>query len=231
MSCMVQLSNNKCEIGFMFMGENIKIAIISAGLASLINCIFQLVNILIDIAKDRSENSNKKQAVYIEKKEKVYIAAIGRLLQIRRGFDYTREMVIRSKKIQDNIDSENTAYAEVAPQLRLYSTDKIFNKYYELAAYARFAYAPQDGPRLIRNSIWAYDLQVTLLSRLMQEDLGYRKYNSEHDMIVCPECTCEHDIISKCPNCGLTYNDLQQKMQELLSSMQELGDENSESNS
>lgn len=198
------------------MNESVQIAIISAGLGALINCFFQMVNKLIDNAKERRDNSEKKKNLYIEKKEKVYVAAIGRLLQIRRGFDSTREAVKRSNKIRDNIDKENLAFAEISPQLRLYASDKIFNKYQELASYSRFAYAPVEGPRLIENSKWAYDMQITILARMMQEDLGYRKYNFEYDMIICPECGYEHDIISKCPNCGMTYRELQEKAQEIM---------------
>lgn len=207
------------------MNESIQIAIISAGLAALINCVFQLVNKLIDNSKENKDKEDKKLSLYVEKKEKVYIAAIGRLLQIRRGFDYTREMIMHNNQIQANIEKENMEFVEISPQLRLYSTDKIFNKYQELAKYTCFAYAHQNGPRLIENSKWAYDMQITLLARLMQEDLGYRKYNADHDVIVCPECGCEHDIISKCPNCGLTFANLQKKAEEILA--QSIMEENS----
>lgn len=204
------------------MNESIQIAIISAGLATLINCLFQLINKLLDNAKEHRESNSKELATYKERKEKTYIAAIGRLLQIRRGFDYTREMVIHSNQLRDYIEKENKAFAEISPQLRLYSSDTIFNKYHELATYARFSYAPQNGPRLFENSKWAYDMQITLLARLMQEDLGYRKYNIQHDMIICPECSCEHDIVSNCPRCGMTYSQLQKKAQEILNQMQEM---------
>lgn len=202
------------------MKDTIQIAIISAGLAALINCIFQLVNKLIDNAKERRENDSKKLNSYIEKKEEVYIAAIERLLQIRRGFDYTREMISRDDKIRATIDNDNVQFAKISPKLRLYSTDKIFNMYYQLAFFARFSYAPQNGPRLFENVKWAYDTQIILLSRLMQEDLGYRKLDAEHDMIVCPECTTQHDIISKCPKCGMTYCELQKRAQDILNQNQ-----------
>lgn len=125
-------------------------------------------------------------------------------------------------ELRDYNEKVNITFAEISPQLRLYSSDKIFNKYYELATYARFSYAPKNGPRLFENSKWAYDMQITLLARLMQEDLGYRKYNIQHDMIICPECNCEHDIVSKCPRCGMTYSQLQIRAQEVLNQMQEM---------
>ena len=207
------------------MNESIQIAIISAGLAALINCIFQIVNKLIDNTKEKREDSNKKLASYNEKKEKVYIAAIGRLLQIRNGFEYTREMVINSKQFKENIARDNIAFTEISPQLRLYSTDKIYNKYRKLAyAYRLYAYAPQNGPRLLENSKWAYDMQITILARMMQEDLGYRKYNSDIDMIICPDCRTEHDMVSKCPNCGMSYGELQKKAQQVFEQMQKEND-------
>ena len=79
------------------MNETVQIAIISAGLATLINCMFQFVNKLIDNAKERRQDQDKKIEEYIEKKEKVYIAALQRLIQIRYGFDYTREMLAHNK--------------------------------------------------------------------------------------------------------------------------------------
>lgn len=211
------------------MNDPIRIAIISAGLASLINCIFQLINKLIDNAKERRENDEKKRILYLEKKEKAYIAAIDRLLQVRRGFEYRRENLSDSRK--KRIDEENMEFFKISPLLRLYSTDKIFNKYQELATYSRFAYAPLYEPILFESSKRIYDIQITLLARLMQEDLGYRRYNSEPDMIICPNCECEHDMILECPNCGLTFDELQKKLQEKHKpdfSMQNQSEENSE---
>lgn len=49
------------------MNESVQIAIISAGLAALINCIFQIVNKLIDNAKERRDNSDRRKELYIEK--------------------------------------------------------------------------------------------------------------------------------------------------------------------
>ena len=114
------------------MNETLLIAIISAGLSALINCIFQIVNKIIDNNKERLQKNITELEVYKEKKEKVYIAAIGRLLEIRRGFDYTHEMVVSNNTIQQKIEKNNVAFAEISPQLRLYAPDSIFNEYYKL---------------------------------------------------------------------------------------------------
>lgn len=52
------------------MNESIQIAIISAGLAALINCVFQLVNKLIDNSKENKDKEDKELSLYVEKKEK-----------------------------------------------------------------------------------------------------------------------------------------------------------------
>lgn len=198
------------------MNETIVITIISASLSALITCVFQLVNKIIDNNKERRQHKITELELYKEKKEKVYLAAIGRLLEIRRGFDYTHEMVIRNDTIQEEIKKSNFAFAEIAPQLRLYAPDSIFIEYYKLSTYSRFAYAPQNGPRLIKNSKWAFDTSIIILARLMQEDLGYRKLSSEYAPVVCPKCQTEHDVYSKCPSCGMTYSELQKDLQALL---------------
>lgn len=198
------------------MSEGIQIALISAGLASLVNCIFQLINRYLDSRSADKERKNKRVDDFLEKKETVYIAAIDRLLQIRRGFDITREDIIHSKDLQDEVDKNNNAYAEIAPKLRLYALDKIFNQFMNLSRFSRYAYAPTNGSRLIENSKRAFEANIVILSRLMQEDLGIRKMNSGHDTIICPECSKEHDIVSKCPNCGMTFEQYQLKIHEVL---------------
>lgn len=198
------------------MNETVVIAIISASLSALINCAFQLVNKIIDNNKERRQHKITELELYKEKKEKVYLAAIGILLETRRGFDYTREMVIRNDTIQEEIKKINFAIAEISPQLRLYAPDSIFIEYYKLSTYSRFAYAPQNGPRLLENSKWAFDASVIILARLMQEDLGYRELSSDYSPVICPKCQTEHDIYSKCPSCGMTYSELKKDLQELL---------------
>ena len=56
------------------MTETVQVAIISAGLAALINCIFQIINRLVDLKKASIDKEEEEAKMYKEKKEQVYIA-------------------------------------------------------------------------------------------------------------------------------------------------------------
>lgn len=198
------------------MSEGIQIALISAGLAALVNSVFQLINRYFDSRNADKDRNNKKTDEFLEKKENVYIAALDRLLQIRRGFDYIDEDIVHSNDLKKEISKNNNAYVEIAPKLRLYASDKIFNQFMNLSRFSIYAYAPIHGPRLIENSKMAYEANIVILSKLMQEDLGIRKMNSGHDTIICPECSKEHDMVSKCPKCGMTFEQYQSRMNEIM---------------
>lgn len=199
--------------------NGIIIALISAGLAALVNCIFQIVNKFMDHRRENKLERYNHEKGYIAKKEQVYIAAIDRLLYIRRGFDYTREDL--NKELKEQVQKSNAAFFEIAAQLRLYANDKIFNEYDRLAQFAVYAYAPERRPRLTEESKRIYSIWITWLARQMQEDLGYRKYNKDCERITCPVCGVEHDMISQCPNCGLTYEEMLQKLQECVRQLSE----------
>ena len=199
----------------------ILIAVISAGLASLVNCIFQLVNKLIDLKKSNRDNDKKQKALHQEKKEQVYIAALDRLLQIRRGFDYTSLDYQRYDKVREMFDAGNSAFVSVSPKLRLYASDRIFRMYQQLASWSEYALAPPHGPRLMENSKWAFDAKISLLAHLMQAELGYRNDREGCDSIQCPGCGTVHDIALKCPKCGMTFEELQFQVDEILRQEQE----------
>ncbi len=198
------------------MENSILIAVISAGLGAFTVEIFKLINKLIDNKKEKREYEEKGKKDYLEKKETVYSAAIGRLLQIRKGFDITREQLNIYPAIKDDYEKKEKAFDEIAPKLRLYSDDRIFNIYHSLAQRKIYAYAREGEPRLCEDAKKAYEKQITILSRLMQEDLGYRKYISEPETIICPDCGFEHDIVGTCPNCKMTFSELQTKLNEII---------------
>ena len=203
------------------MTETVQVAIISAGLAALINCIFQIINRLVDLKKASIDKEEEEAKMYKEKKEQVYIAALDRLLQIRRGFDYTSDDYMKWEKVRERLDTENSTFITISPKLRLYASDRIFREYQKLALWSKYSFAPLNGPRLFENSKWAFDAQITLLAHLMQAELGYRKEGEEPDTVQCPDCGAVHDIVLRCPNCGMTYEQLRVKADEVFRQLQE----------
>ena len=203
------------------MTETVQVAIISAGLAALINCIFQIINRLVDLKKASIDKEEEEAKMYKEKNEQVYIAALDRLLQIRRGFDYTSDDYMKWEKVRERLDTENSTFITISPKLRLYASDRIFREYQKLALWSKYSFAPLNGPRLFENSKWAFDAQITLLAHLMQAELGYRKEGDEQDTVQCPDCGAVHDIVLRCPNCGMTYEQLRVKADEVFRQLQE----------
>ena len=203
------------------MTETVQVAIISAGLAALINCIFQIINRLVDLKKASIDKEEEEAKMYKEKKEQVYIAALDRLLQIRRGFDYTSDDYMKWEKVRERLDTENSTFITISPKLRLYASDRIVREYQKLALWSKYSFAPLNGPRLFENSKWAFDAQITLLAHLMQAELGYRKEGDEQDTVQCPDCGAVHDIVLRCPNCGMTYEQLRVKADEVFRQLQE----------
>ena len=111
-------------------------------------------------------------------------------------------------KITERINDMNDAAAMFSAKLRLYATDDIYNLFSSLSSYNRFAYAPsQNAWHLGGTSKGVYNIYVTLLARLMQEDLGFRKLNNSTEQIECPKCGAKHDPIQKCPVCGIGWNE------------------------
>ena len=159
------------------MNNPIVIAIISAGLSAFVTCTFQMINKFIDMKKGKRDKEEEKERIYSEKKEQVYIAVLDRLLQVRRGFDYSKEFVERNDEYKKWLDEQNQKYMEISPKLRLYASDTIFRLCKHFILYARFTYTPITGPKLSEKSKELYDIGISLVARFMQEDLGYRKYS------------------------------------------------------
>ena len=92
------------------MNNPIVIAIISAGLSAFVTCTFQMINKFIDMKKEKRDKEEEKERIYSEKKEQVYIAVLDRLLQVRRGFDYSKEFVERNDEYKKWLDEQNQKY-------------------------------------------------------------------------------------------------------------------------
>lgn len=185
--------------------------VISAGMGALVAGGFALANKIIDRNEQRKISRENKKDEYLTKKEEAYVGALGYLLNIRRGFDYTQDDVRLNDCIKKEIKESIELLKKNAPLIRLYSSDRIYRFYHNLTEYCQYAYARNNGKRLFEESKEAFNNQITILSRLMQEDLGIRKYDDFPDKITCPECAREHDIFKTC-FCGLTFEQLQTKL-------------------
>ena len=203
------------------MNNPIVIAIISAGLSAFVTCPFQMINKFIDMKKEKRDKEEEKERIYSEKKEQVYIAVLDRLLQVRRGFDYSKEFVERNDEYKKWLDEQNQKYMEISPKLRLYASDTIFRLCKHFILYARFTYTPITGPKLSEKSKELYDIGISLVARFMQEDLGYRKYSKLNDEIKCPQCGRNHDLMGRCPGCKMSYDELLKMLYEDMENQKE----------
>ena len=161
--------------------ETIVLILSSAGTATLITSIFEVIKSLVKRHQEVKDRELKKQEIFLKNKEAAYLSVLDRLIQIRKGLDYTRENIALSKELQENFRRQEEAFEHEASKIRLYSSDKIFDLYHMLSNYASYAYAPQNGPRLIENSKWVFDAQIIMLARYMQEDLGIRKFSTDNN--------------------------------------------------
>ena len=194
----------------LIMDEKILIALISSGIGALTTKIFGIVEKMIEKHYENKKEEKEKKNRYLEKKEEVYIAAIERLLDFKIIFGGESENL----KMMEWMNKRDEEFKKIAPKLRIYSSDKIFEDYFKLAS---FFYGMNIKFKLTEDSIRAYDIKITILAKKMQEDLGYREYDSDVITISCPKCKKKHDIFKKCPKCGIDYK---QTMEELNKQMQ-----------
>ena len=190
------------------MNEAVVIAIISAGFAAFINCVFQIVNRAIDLFQSKRNEKKGKEKTVLKEREAIYIAALDRLLFIRRGFDFTVEQLASNDILQKEWDESNERYTSIPAKMRLYASDKVFREFLGLLVFSRYSFSPASCSKLAEESKWAFNTQITLLAQHMQEDLGIREYGLSHDVIKCPKCGAIHDISEPCPKCNMSYEGL-----------------------
>lgn len=193
--------------------------LISAGVGALVTGIFQIINKTIDTVREKRKTKKQDKDTFYGKREQAYLQALRKLLFIRKGFDITRELLDRNETLKNEYNSEIDSFRMIDPTIRLYASDKIFQQYNNLTSYKIYAYCTENSWRLFEEAKTAFDIKVNILSRLMQKDLGYRKYDEEPNNIKCPNCGKEHDAFVTC-RCGLTYEQLQNKLDETLKQAQ-----------
>ena len=82
--------------------ETIVLILSSAGTATLITSIFEVIKSLVKRHQEVKDRELKKQEIFLKNKEAAYLSALDRLIQIRKGLDYTRENIALSKELQEN---------------------------------------------------------------------------------------------------------------------------------
>lgn len=195
--------------------EMFTLIISSAGVSALVTGGFEIIKHFIEQREVKRDREYKRENDFIKNKEATYLAALDRLVQIRKAMEYTHENVQSDEGLKDEYLKNESEFRREAARIRLYSSDAIYSMYSTLASYSRFAYIPKDGKRLTENSKWAYDAQVIRLSRLMQEDLGIRNFSEKNnEIVVCPECGSKHDAFGQCPKCGMTRQQLEERIME-----------------
>lgn len=196
----------------MIISEEIIIAIISASFGTVISGICRLFSRHFDQKDKAKERIEARKEEFEKKKEEVYIAALDRLLQIKKGIELHASN-LSTDEIEE-IRKKNREFEEIAPRLRLFSDDAIFDEYSMLAeGYKRFAYNRNCG--LFEESKWAFDFKISVLARKMQDSLGYREFNKSCQKVICPSCGKEHDYLKNC-QCGMTFDELVIKANEIV---------------
>ncbi len=193
--------------------ENLIINIlVSSGFASLVSGIFVLLNKRADFKNEVKKAKFIAEKEYKTAKEIAYINAVNSLLFFKRGFSITHEDLLLCEKEHEEYAVGCKEYRNAQAVLRLYATDEIFNLYYSLLSYRKFAYVSKNQWRLSENDKDKFDAGITLLSRMIQKELGYRNYDKSASNFTCPECGRKHDFLEQC-KCGLTYDNMIKKFQ------------------
>ena len=188
----------------------IALAALSSGFLSTV--IVKIIDIIredklrqYDEKKRRIEREEQFKDDYIAEKKAVYIEALKKLAEIRIGFEYTRADMI-PEHLKHRIAEINENAPDFSAKLRLYSSDDIYNVYWNLAQWSRFSYAESENSwRLGSESKGFFSANTTFLARLMQNDLGYRDLILNPEKIKCPKCKKEHDVYKTC-KCGMTWS-------------------------
>ena len=191
--------------------------LISAGTGAFISGIFALISKKIDNSRLKAERQERRKDSFYSEKKDAYLKALNKLLYLKKGFSITSEQLRIYTPLSEERKEEIKELKNVDSCLRLYTSDRVFDFYYKLIHnYKRFAYASENDARLTEESKVKFDCSVTMLSRLMQEDLGYRQYDDSEGLwqITCPVCSREHDFVKTC-KCGLTYEELEKLLSTL----------------
>lgn len=188
------------------MSEEVWVAIITGSAsAALVSAVLQPVIDYLksrtEIKKIKDERNYQEEMNWKKKKEDAYLQAIEYLIRIRRGFDVSHnEVELRPRLYTKEINEINQLGLGLSSKIRLYSSDDIFSRYYELSKFSRYAYS---NYRLFEESKEIFTLYCNALARLMSDDLGIKTI-PQIAKIKCPQCGKNHEVDDpQCSGCGL----------------------------
>ena len=189
--------------------EIVLVALTSGFFSAIIVKVLDIIQDFVNRKKEEKSRLKKKEEKakerYLSEKKEVYLEALKKLSLIRLGFDIANDSSNENDKIMKMINEINDNSMELSAKVRLFSSDDIYNLYSDLSKWNRYAFINNGAQqKLTEKSREYYSVYVTILARLMQDDLGYRDYIANPEMIICPKCGDEHDAFKRC-KCGMTW--------------------------
>ena len=158
------------------MPESVLVALVSAGTGALIVLIGNIITQIILIIREKEKEEKHDRDSFLAKKEEAYINALDILLFIKRGFDITKEQLKLYPNLSKEMSEKSRDLNDLSPKIKLYASDSVFNSFNALKdQYQKYSFANEEGWRLFEDSKADYLNKVNNLSRLMREDLGFRK--------------------------------------------------------
>lgn len=187
-------------------------SVISAIVSQLMSPLLELINSRIEKGKINDERKYNEEEELKKKKEEVYIDAIQIIQLIKNGFyDRTMQQIKnmsaskeKRNELNINIKKINDMLCVVAPKMRLYSTDEIYEIFSDLCKYAIFSYSEKV---ITQPLLYMYNRKFSYMCKIMQKHLGLRlDYPELPKACFCVGCGTMHNSKEDCPKCGIKWN-------------------------
>lgn len=173
-------------------------------ITGLINLIISIIKTVHDSKDKKNEEKRKEKCEYYILKKDAYLKALKYLQYFKSSFKITKQNYSRNPENRRKVDEAYSKIDDAYALIRLYSSEKVFNLFNAIYTnYRKFSFPDEQGWRLGETE--EFDFLVMLLSRTMNEDLGYKRIDNEKVLeIKCPNCHTKHKIHDECPKCNMT---------------------------
>lgn len=190
--------------------NNLITIFLSAGTAAFITVIGNLLGKIIDVHSKRKDKKMERYAKteddFRKVKEESYRKGISYLLYLKKLLYISEEDFKHNKETKKEISNLYIEVKDSLALIRLYSSDSVFYYYENLIKYYEpFFLVSENGWKLCEESKQKFDMNIAIMSRLMNKDLGFRSIECEKDeTIICPECGKKHSVLENCPKCKMS---------------------------